>query len=315
MKDHIDLPVLHRRKRGLQRIEADGLEMDGLVETVRRVQDVVIEHARHLPGLRILHAEARIVSQIADADAAMLRKPVLLFRGQRRARLCRDIALVELVRIERIIPLHRAHRHVQLLLQIRAALRDAEVNIRAARVYDRRQSCICPDGGLRRQHAVQLPRCKQRLRFVNAVDRHVDGRDVMLLFPRTELRVLNGFLHHRDALSLETRKLRRRNVGMLQIHVQIVALLPHRLLREKHMLCTLVGIGNGTHDLDLPVLKLLKQRRPVILHIDVIPAGVGCHRLLVLVAVATATAIRIRDVVGILVPGCTDIHIHIGGTR
>ena len=72
MKDHIDLPALHRRKLGLQRIEADGFEVDGLVKTVRRVQDVVIEHAHHLPGLRILHAEARIVSQIADADAAML---------------------------------------------------------------------------------------------------------------------------------------------------------------------------------------------------------------------------------------------------
>ena len=102
---------------------------------------------------------------------------------------------------------------------------------------------------------------------------------------------------------------------MLHVHVQIIAFHPHRLLREKHMLCTLVGVGKGTHDIDPPVLQLLKQRRPVILHIDVIPARVGRHRLLVLIAIATATTIRIRDVVGILVPGCLDVYIHIGSTR
>ena len=90
-----------------------------------------------------------------------------------------------------------------------------------------------------------------------------------------------------------------------QVGIQVIDFLAHRQLTEQHVLRTVLGVGNTSHQVDLAVFHHLEQVRPAGLDVFVSPAGVCRDRLLVFVGIAAALAVLARDIVGVLIPAHT----------
>ena len=84
--------------------------MQGVIpQTIRRIYDIIRENTGNITGLDIKGADTGVMIQKTDADGAMLPEPVLLLGREELDRLGRQIALIQIILIERPVVCNTAH--------------------------------------------------------------------------------------------------------------------------------------------------------------------------------------------------------------
>ena len=235
----------------------------------------------------------------------MLRDPVLFLAGQHRRIGGRKIPLVQLVSVKRLVEFHLAHGVIQLFLQVLPGPADGKVDVGAAGLGNGRHAVFHPGRRLGGNDAVDLAALRLLLALFEAVGPHILQMQAVILLPLIELGGLHAGFQQCDAFAVQSAQVRGRNVRVGQVGIQIIDFPAHRQLTEQHVLCTVLGVGNTSHQVDLAAFHHLEQVRPAGLDVFVSPAGVCRDRLLVFVGIAAALAVLARDIVGVLIPAHT----------
>ena len=316
MEDHIDVAVPQGIQLFLTAVKAVQVKAErSAAEAVRRVPDVVGEHAGHGKCFGVKFADTGIVVEKAEADRAVCIQPVLFLGGQGFDRVRGQIVLIQPLGIERLVVFDAAHGGIERVFQVGTAFADDKVNIRAAERGECGQARGLPLRALDRDKAVDLAAGELGGGILTAGDENVLGVQRVPGFPRAEQRGRNALLQHTDAFAVQAAQIGYRNIRVGQIGIEIVAFLAHGQVGEQHGLCAFLGVGYAGHQVDLAGLHLLQRIRPVGLYVVVLPAGVRGDGLFIFIAVAAALAVGAGDVVGgILIPCGADGVIR-GGRR
>ena len=299
MENQVDLTVLQCLQLLKLRVKAVQVEMQGVIpQTIRRIYDIIRENAGNTTGLDIKGADAGVMIQKTDSDGAMLPEPVLLLGREELDRLGRQIALIQIILIERLVVCNTAHGIIERFLEVGTAFTDHEVNIRAAERGDRGQAVFLPLGTLDRDKTVDFAAGDLGGCVLVAGDGHMLGVQTVACLPFAELRGRDTFGQHADALAVQGGQIGYGNVGSGKICIQVIFFLAHRQIGKQHGLGTALGVGYAGHQVDFALLQHVQRIRPVCFDVMIGPAGICGDGLLIFVAVAAAFAVLAGNVVG-----------------
>ena len=189
----------------------------------------------------------------------MLRDPVLFLAGQHRRIGGRKIPLVQLVSVKRLVEFHLAHGVIQLFLQVLPGPADGKVDVGAAGLGNGRHAVFHPGRRLGGNDAVDLAALRLLLALLEAVGPHILQMQAVILLPLIELGGLHAGFQQGDAFAVQSAQVRGRNVRVGQVGIQIIDFPAHRQLTEQHVLCTVLGVGNTSHQVDLAAFQHLEQ--------------------------------------------------------
>ena len=196
VENHVDLPVFECLKLLLLRIEPLQKEAQRLfAQAVLRINDVVRDDAGQLAGnARLEVAVTDVVNQPADADVAVLCEPVLFRAVEDGGRSRAEVALVQLVRVERHIVRHLAHGVVEFFFQAGAIGVDREINIRPADLRDGGHTGRRPLRRFAVDNAVDFVPLRESESLLHAVNLNMLRPDAVGLLPLDELLALHTAL-------------------------------------------------------------------------------------------------------------------------
>ena len=230
--------------------------MQGVIpQTIRRIYDIIRENTGNITGLDIKGADTGVMIQKTDADGAVLPEPVPLLGREDLDRLGRQIALIQIILIERLVVCNTAHSIIERFLEVGTAFADHEVNIRAAERGDRGQAVFLPLGALDRDKTVDFAAGDLGSCVLAAGDDHMLGVQTVACLPFAELRGRDAFGQHADALAVQGGQIGYGNVGSGKICIQVIFFLAHRQIGKQHGLGTALGVGYAGHQVDFALLQ------------------------------------------------------------
>ena len=304
----VDLPVVQGFQHLLRGPEGLGFKVQFRVLLARFGESQVVrQHAGQPAAVLAQGAERQVVVPVAHADRPMLRDPVLLTFGQEAVHGARLVVFFRHLLVETPVVLEDpVHRHVQVLLQVRAAFTDAEQNVRGADFAygdDVGGRCV----GVQRHQRVDFPSGQHLQQFWRLARqlRNLRGH-VMVLRPIGEKFFLDAVLVNADGLAVQRGKIVRPDPGVVRCDEEVVILRSHRLGGIQNLLRPLRGVGNIAEQVDLAVHQLLKQLAPASLDVFILPSAVDRDPLLVFISVAGFPAEFVRPVEGRFVPADFD---------
>ena len=129
MKNHINFIVPHCLYQCFLRIHSNQIKFQRLLETIRSVFNIIINHTHQFTTFGINCTETRIIFQISYPNFPMLFQPLLLITGKGRNRLGCNILFIKIIGIKRFIIFHSTHGTVKFFFQIRTVFIDSIINL------------------------------------------------------------------------------------------------------------------------------------------------------------------------------------------